>query len=151
MASSVDFDPLLYPPKEPSALMMALIDGGSWWLLVAAAAVSIAAGVAALVHADALAALLGIGGGVVSGAGIFATNWASRVRDGRLAQAQSTASLGVEMADPRDEPAAGLPLRAAVHPVRAGARESQKSAGPRGPRCGGGDTRAGAKRAVSRR
>jgi len=77
---------------------MAVIDALSWFLPAVAAVSSVGAGIAALSHADACAALLGIGGGAIGFVGVVFANWASRIRDGRLAIAHAVASLGLDVA-----------------------------------------------------
>ena len=94
-----DAEPLLFPKKEPAPRLMAAIDALSWWLPGVAGVLSIFAGLSALDGWNAVAALLGIGGGAAGAFGVFFANWASRVRDERLRVAYAVASLGVEMAD----------------------------------------------------
>lgn len=94
-----DSNPLLNPPKEPSARMMKLIDGSTWVLPIGAAILSSGAAVAALLHADLWAAIFGIVAGILGAAGVITTNVASRIRDNRLSVTHAVASLGVDMAD----------------------------------------------------
>ncbi len=94
-----DYGPLIDPPKEPSTRTAMTIDILSWALPAASALLSGWAGVDALTHADKAAALLGIAGSIAAAGGIMFTNWASRIRDHRLAQARAVADLGFEIAD----------------------------------------------------
>jgi hypothetical protein len=95
---SVEYDPLLFPKREPSRLMMWLIDTASWLLPVLAAILSVGAGVEALAHDDRNAAILGIAGGLASAFGVLATGWASRVRDHRLERASGVGDLSLNIA-----------------------------------------------------
>lgn len=92
----VDYNPLLNPPKEPSPAAVRAIDALSWGLPAAAAVLSIVGGIAAPDNAASWAALLGIAGGVAGALGVVFTNYASRIRDGRLAVTHSLAALGVD-------------------------------------------------------
>jgi hypothetical protein len=93
-----DYGPLLYPPKEPPAPVMTAIDALSWALPALAALLSVLGGLAALNKADASAAILSIAAGVIGAAGVIFTNWASRVRDGRLRVTHGVADLAFDTA-----------------------------------------------------
>jgi hypothetical protein len=92
------YDPLLNPKKEPSPRIMWLIDTASWVLPVLAAILSVGAGVEAPRHEDGVAAFLGIGGGIISAAGVLATGWASKIRDQRMAVAFALGNLSLNIA-----------------------------------------------------
>jgi hypothetical protein len=94
----MDCDSLLNPQKELSPKVESAIDFMSWALPIVAAVCSIGSGAAALYGRDAWAAALGIAGGIIGALGVLFTNGASRIRDRRLAEARSLASLGVDMA-----------------------------------------------------
>jgi hypothetical protein len=98
--NEADFDrnPLLNPPKEPSAKVVIIIDRLSWTLPVCAALFSVGGGVAAFQGIDKPAAILGVLGGLASAAGVVFTGWASRIRDGRLEVAHALGGLGVDIA-----------------------------------------------------
>src|SRR5215469_16553878 len=95
----VDHDPLLFPKPEPSPAVMRAIDAAAWMLPVASAVLSIGAGVAALLHADQIAAIAGIVAGVAGAFGVLATGWGAKVRDERLERAMAVGSLGIAMSD----------------------------------------------------
>jgi hypothetical protein len=98
--SNIDFDtdPLLNPPKEPSANWCRVIDFLSWTLPVCAAVLSVGSGIATLQGIDKVGAILGIFGGIAGAGGVIFTGWASRIRDGRLAVTHALASLGFDIA-----------------------------------------------------
>jgi len=67
---------------------MRAIDGASWLLPVTSAVLSVGVGVAALAHADQLAAGAGIVSGVAGALGVLATG-----------RAMAVGNLGIEMSD----------------------------------------------------
>jgi hypothetical protein len=95
----VDYEPLLNPKRGIPPWAERAVDLLSWGLPAIAAICSIGSGVAAWRGADTWAAGLGIAGGVVGALGVVFTNWASRIRDGRLAAARNLGALGVDMAN----------------------------------------------------
>ncbi len=95
----VDYELPINPTCEPSPGIVKIIDDLSWVLPILAAILSIWGGVEALQKADRCAAYLGIAAGVLAAFGVLCTGWASRIRDGRLAEARSLGALGVSMAE----------------------------------------------------
>jgi hypothetical protein len=98
-AGSADLGPLFNPPKEPPPLAMKAIDRLSFALPILAAGLAVWGGVEALRKVDDWAALLGIAGGIAGAGGVLFTGWASRIRDGRLAVAQSLGASAMGVAD----------------------------------------------------
>jgi len=94
-----DLGPLIDLPGHPSSVAVGAVDRLSWALPAASALLSAWAGGEALEHADQAAALLGIVASMTAAAGIMFTNWASRIRDHRLAEARAVADLGLGIAD----------------------------------------------------
>ena len=91
-------DALLNPKPEMSPWAVCTIDVLSWALPAIAALLSVCCGVAALWKSEAWAAALGIAGGIVGASGVWFTNWASRIRDDRLARVQSLSAASMSMA-----------------------------------------------------
>ena len=75
---------------------MRAVDQLSWAFFAIVALCSIGSGVAALQHADAWAAVLGIAGGVIGLLGVSAAIGASQVRDRQLAMTESRAALALD-------------------------------------------------------
>lgn len=94
-----DYGLLLSPLREASPRVAKSVDFLSLALPVVAAALSIWAGIDALRHLDDSAAFLGIAGGIASAFSVLFTNWASRIRDQRLAIVQATADLASSVAE----------------------------------------------------
>jgi len=96
--SDIESNPLLNPEPKPPAWLVETNDVLSRYLPFIVAALSIGSGYAAVEGPNGVAAILGIGGGVVGAAATFFTNWSSRTRDRRLEVALAGARLGVDMA-----------------------------------------------------
>ena len=96
--TQVDYDALLNPKPEMAAWAIRTVDVLSLALPGIAALLSVFGGVAALSDANAWAAGLAIAGGIVGAFGVWFTNWASRIRDNRLAQARSLGAVSMSMA-----------------------------------------------------
>mgnify|MGYP003365540612 CR=1 FL=1 len=95
-----DLSPLLETQRNRSPRLVWWADKGSTWLPLVAAALSVTSGVEAMPGNNAsVAAWCGIVGGLVSAASVWATNYSSRVRDGKLELAQASADLSQQTAD----------------------------------------------------
>lgn len=93
-----DYKALINPRGQTSPRMASAVDCLSWMLPVLAAVCSVGGGVEALRNDNTWAAVLGIAGGIVGALGVIFTNWASYIRDRRLAEAWNLGALGVDMA-----------------------------------------------------
>jgi hypothetical protein len=94
-----DYDALINPKPEAPLWVQRVVDGLSWAFPAIAAPCSVGGGIMALRNENAWAAALGIAGGVISALGVGFTNWASRIRDNRLAQVRSLGALGMDIAN----------------------------------------------------
>jgi hypothetical protein len=94
----VENNSILNPKWEPPHAIMWVLDTATWLLPVAAAILSVGAGMDALHHDDHDAALLGIGGGVVSALGVLVTGYTSRVRDNRMERIATVGDLSLNIA-----------------------------------------------------
>lgn len=106
----MDDELLLVPLKEPPKPLMVAIDVMGWLLPVVAAVLSVWGGIEALWEANDYAAILSIVGGVAGALGVLFTNWASRIRDHRLALAHGIGNLALEIADEASRRAPASPF-----------------------------------------
>jgi len=90
------FDPKAY--YSPRVVLW--IDRASWAVPAVAAVLSGIAGWQSMPGQNpSIAAWCGIGGGVVSAAGVWVTNYSSRIRDAELRRAQALADIAQGNAD----------------------------------------------------
>lgn len=90
-----DMNALLNPPWDPGPIWARIFDHLSWVLPILAGLLS----VGAVLSFHDIRVWCGVAAGIISAGGVIFTGLASRVRDGRLAVAQATASLGIGLAD----------------------------------------------------